>query len=247
MINKIFLIASLSLILIGCQFTETMVLKEDGSGIMNVEMNMNEMMAFGGMGMTDSVMVKFDTIIYVKQFLEQKKDSISKLSKEEQNKLRKLENYMMHVKVNSETAEMIYDISTSFKNVNEANDILNGLEQMLNFMPNSEEELGNPKQEKNSSDIIGVDYSFEKGVFKRDAYIKDKQLHQQQVDSLKQSEVFLAGAGYTLKYTFATPIKRISDSQANLSSDKKTVILTKSFVDYFKNPDLLDLEVEIEE
>ena len=246
MIQKTLFLICFSLVLVGCQFTEKMTLNEDGSGSMSVEVDMSAMMAFGGMGMTDSAMVKMDTIIYMKQFLQEKKDSIASLSKEEQLKLKKLENYNINVKMDSEASEMIYNISTSFKSVSEANDILNGLEQVTNFMPNKNEDSEETKKEQNSPDIIGVNYSFERGVFKRDAYIKDLKLHQQQVDSLKQTEAFLEGTNYTLNYTFPKPIKNVSDPSASLSNGKRTLTLSKSFVDYFKNPDLLDLEVELE-
>src|SRR5690606_7283272 len=114
---KLLFLFALALTVISCQFNETMVLNEDGSGTMSVEVNLNEMMAFGGAAMMDSTHVKLDTLISVKQFLEEKKDSISQLSKTEQEKLKKLENFNIRVKMNSETSEMVYDISTKFKSV----------------------------------------------------------------------------------------------------------------------------------
>lgn len=242
MIKKLLFLSLVSTLFIGCQFTETMVLNEDGSGTMTVEVNMDEMMAMGAMG-GDTEKVKIDTIVKMKDFLEEKKDSISQLSKEDQLKLKKLENYVIHVKMDSEKSEMLYYVSTKFKSVAEANDILNGLEQASNLMPKDADEEA--EKEESSSEIIGVNYSFEKGVFKRDAYIKDKVAHQREVDSLKQSEAFLGTVMYSLKYTFPKSIKKVSDPAATLSIDKKTLTLTKPFVEYFKNPDLLDLEVEV--
>jgi hypothetical protein len=222
-----------------------MVMNEDGSGIMTVEVNLNEMMAFGGQAMADSTIVKMDTIVYMKQFLEEKKDSISKLSVTEQQKLKKLENFNIHIKMDSETSEMVYDISTNFKNISEANDILNGLEQAGNLMPNPDANT-EIKKEEDTPEIVGVNYSFEKGIFKRDAYIKDEKLHQQQVDSMKQAEAFMGSSNYVLKYTFPKKIKKTSNPDAAFSEDKKTVSIQAPFLDYFKNPDLLDLEVELE-
>lgn len=246
MIQKVLFLVTLSLFFISCQFTETMVLNEDGSGTMAVEVNLSEMMAFGGSEMSDSAAVKVDTLIYVRQFLEEKKDSIATLSKEEQLKIKKLENFNIHVKVDSETSEMIYDISTSFKSVNEANDLMNGLGKAGDFVPGMNQDSDEIQKQEDSPDIIGVNYSFIKGVFKRDAYIKDKKLHQKEVDSLIQAEAFLGGAKYMLNYTFPKPIKKVSNPEATLSNSKKTLTLSKTFIDYFKNPDLLDLEVELE-
>ncbi len=243
---KLLFLFTLAFTVISCQFNETMVMNADGSGTMSVEVNLSEMMAFGGATMMDSAQVKVDTVIYIKQFLEEKKDSISKLSKTEQEKLKKLENFNIHMKMNSETSEMVYDISAKFKSISEANDIMNGLEQASNLLPKKDAEPDGMNNDNDTPEIIGVNYSFEKGVFKRDAYIKDEKLHQQQVDSMKQAEAFMGGSNYTLKYTFPRKIKKASNPDAAFSADKKTVTLKKPFMEYFKNPDILDLEVELE-
>ena len=241
--SKLLLLLALALTFVGCQFTETMVM--NGSGTMTVEVNMNEMMAFGGAAVADTVQMKIDTVIKMKEFLEEKKDSISKLSSEEQQQLKKLENFNVHVKMNTETSEMVYDISTNFKSISEANNILNGLERADNFMPGMDSNSEGSKTES-SPEIIGVKYSFEKGIFKRDGFIKDEKLHQQQVDSMKQAEAFMGGSNYTLKYTFPRKIKIASNAEATFSDDKKTITLQKPFMEYFKNPDVLDLEVQLE-
>lgn len=245
MMQKLLFIFVLAFTAISCQFTETMVMNEDGSGTMSVEVNLNEMMAFGGAAVTDSMKMKIDTIVYMKQFLEEKKDSISKLSASEQQKLKKLENFNIHMKMDSETSEMIYDISTQFKNVSEANDILSGLEQAGSLMPDQDANT-EVKKEEDSPEVIGVNYSFKKDVFKRDAYIKDKIMHQQQVDSMQQAEAFMGGSNYKLNYTFPKKIKKTSNPDATFSEDKKTVTVQAPFIEYFKNPDVLDLEVELE-
>ncbi|MEH6763754.1 MAG: hypothetical protein V7655_04570 [Aequorivita antarctica] len=242
---KLLLLFILAFTFVSCQFTETMVMNEDGSGTMRVEVNLNEMMAFGGGAMGDSTVMKMDTIVYMKQFLEEKKDSISKLSITEQQKLKKLENFNIHIKMDSETSEMVYDISTNFKNINEANDMLNGLEQAGNLIPNKDAN-NEIKKEEDSPEVVGVNYSFKNGIFKRDAYIKDEKLHAQQVDSMKQAEAFMGGSNYMLKYTFPKKIKNTSNPDATFSADKKTVSIQAPFLEYFKNPDLLDLEVELE-
>ncbi len=152
MVHKLLCIFVLAISLVSCQFTETMLMNEDGSGTMTIEVNMNEMMSFGGAAVMDSVAVKMDTIISIKQFLEKKKDSISQLSTAEQLKLKKLENFNVHINMNSETSEMVYDISTKFKSISEANDILNGLEQAGNFMPNMD---SNPEEGK-KEEFVGI-------------------------------------------------------------------------------------------
>lgn len=243
---KILFLAILGLVLSSCQFTETMVMNTDGSGTMSMELNLNEMMAFGGMSEMESIEEKVDTIIRMKDFLEEKKDSISKLSKADQLKLKKLENYNLHIKLDSEEKIMKYDISIDFTNVSEANEIMNALEQVDNLSPSSNKEDVESKKQGNP-DIVGVNYSFEKNIFKRDAYIKDQKLHQQQVDSLKQTEAFFAGSLYTLNYTFPKKIKKASNPNAVFSNNKKTIEIRTQFIEYLKDPNLLDLQVELED
>jgi hypothetical protein len=48
----------LAFTIVSCQFTETLVLNEDGSGIMSIEMDMSEMMAFGAMGADTTVILQ---------------------------------------------------------------------------------------------------------------------------------------------------------------------------------------------
>ncbi len=51
-----------------CQFTETMVLNEYGSGTMTLGMDLTEMMAFSGDLSQDSTFVKMDTVVSFKSF-----------------------------------------------------------------------------------------------------------------------------------------------------------------------------------
>lgn len=246
MVRKFIFLLLVATTAISCQFTETMVMQPDGSGTMSVEINLNEMMAFGGSSLQDSLPTKLDTIVYMKKFLEEKKDSIAQLSAEEQRKLKKLEPFSFHLKMDSEASEMIYEVSTSFKDVNQANDIMNGMQQIGNVMPDPDKNT-EVKTEKDAPEIIGVNYSFSQNTFVRDAYIKDEKAHQREVDSMKQTEAFLGGSNYTLKYTFPRKIKSSSNPDATFSLDGKTLVIKKPFIDYFKNPDLLDLEVVLEE
>ena len=88
MLYRAIFILFVALTFVSCQITETMELNEDGTGRMSIEMDMSEVMAFGGM-IEDSTITRMDTIISMREILEEKKDSISQLSKKEQAKLKK--------------------------------------------------------------------------------------------------------------------------------------------------------------
>lgn len=243
-LKKVSLLVCLTLVLSSCQFTETLVLNEDGSGRMNIEMNMNELMAFGG-NEADSIVSKIDTIISMKQFLAEKKDSISQLPKEEQASLKRMENYNIHMIMDSETKEMLFNIYTDFTNIEEANDLMMGLDKTSSLMPGVNN-ASSVEGEESTDNVMGVAYSYKKGKFSRDAFIKDKVRHQQQVDSMKNTESFMSSMVYKLKYTFPRKIVKSSIEDATFSLDGKTIEVERSFVDYFKNPDILDLELEFE-
>ena len=234
----------LTISLVGCQFTETIVFNEDNSGTMSIEMDMGEMMAFGG-EFKDSIATKKDTIIFIKDILEEKKDSISKLPEAEQQKLRRMENYKMRMKMDSEKNELLFNLAVDFKSIEKANGLLEGFGDSMSLMPSTGEDLKFDSDQA-SSDAIAVDYSFKRGKFKRDAYIKDKEKHKMQVDSLKGSETWLQNMKYTLKYTFPRKIVKSSIEDATYSLDAKTIEVTRSFVAYMKDPNVLDLEIELE-
>ena len=238
---------SLAILIVNCQFTETMELNEDGTGRMTIEMDLGEMMAFTDEIEKDSVATKLDTVIQMKDFLEEKRDSISQLTEEKQKQLKKMENYNLHMIVDTDKSEMKFNIFSDFKDVVEVNDLFRGLEQTATLMPGIDDNENENEQKEDSKDIIGVSYSYKKGRFKRDAYIKDEEMHQREVDSMKSVESFMSSMKYRLKYTFPRKIKYASVENASYSLDGKTIEVVAGFIDYFKDPDVLDLEIELEE
>lgn len=241
-------VAILAITLVSCQFTETLVMNEDGTGTMAISMDLSEMMAFSGEMAQDSSMVKQDTIVSFKDLLEQKKDSIAQLPMVEQKRLKAMENYKMKMVTDPETNKMVIDIFTDFKNISEANDLMKGFDQSQNIIPGMSNDTPTEGEEtKEEPDVIGVSYSYENGKFKRDAYIKDIAAHKAQVDSLKNAESFMTGISYKVKYTFPRKIKSTSVEDATFSLDGKTLELQRSFLAYLKDPDVLDIEVELED
>ncbi len=243
MLQKSIFLLVLIFTLVSCQFTETMVLNEDGSGSISISMDLSEMMAFSGEMMTDSTITKMDTIIPFKTILEEEKDSIAQLSDREQKRLKELENYNIRLLTDPEINQMVIDIFTDFKDVSEANDLMKAFDETDEFIPGMKME-GNDSSGNETN--VGVTYSFKKGVFKRDSYILDPEKYQMQMDSIKDVESFMSGMTYKLKYTFPKKIKKSSVEDATYSLDGKTIEMERSFIDYIKNPDIMDLEVELE-
>ena len=114
MLRKIISLLMLVFTLVSCQFTETMVIDDKGHGRMSLAIDLSDMMEMmGGMG-EDSTMVKTDTIITFKSILEEKKDSIAQLPKEEQKRLKKMEGYIIHFTIDPDHKKSVIEIVTDF-------------------------------------------------------------------------------------------------------------------------------------
>ncbi|PQB05005.1 hypothetical protein [Aureitalea marina] len=246
MIYRFFFALALVLVASSCQFVETMEVREDGSGKIAVSMDMSEMMTLSQLAQ-DSTLTKTDTIIRMRDFLEQKKDSIATLPAEEQKRLKELEDFSFRTYMDPDGGKMDIEVFTEFDRVDEIGDLMAAFEKSGDFMSGFSQDENSQSAGDSSEGLIGVKFSMKNGVFKRDAFIRDPQKHKQQMDSVASAESFLEGMRYTLRYTFPKRIKNASAKDAKLSLDGKTIEVDRSFLAYFKDPDILDLEVELED
>ncbi|RPG38603.1 MAG: hypothetical protein CBB72_000800 [Muricauda sp. TMED12] len=237
------LVATLIVLSASCNFTEEIHLKEDGSGKLSINFDGSEMMDMAGDELAKTNEKPIDSIISFKDFLEEKKDSIAQLPKEEQEKLKKLEPFNMRMVMDPEKKVMMFDLFSEFKNVNEVNDAFSAFQDASSLGPNASPQTGKMKPSEQATE---VNYTFKKNKFTRTAKIVDQELFQQQVDSLQSAEMFLSGSTYTLKYHFPKKIKSTTVEEATFSQDGKTLIYEVNFLDLMKDPSVLDLEVELE-
>lgn len=246
MFKKLCLLVVLAVTLVSCQFSETMILNEDGTGRMSLTMDMSEMMAM--MPMQDTLDMKMDSVMSFKKLFEEMEDSIAKLPKAEQERLKLLESYQMRILMDPEKQKMEYEIFTDFKSVAEANNLMEGLNTSESMSVSPMGNNSTPKEKKEAQEQpTAVKFTYENNVFKRDAYIKDAKAFAKMSDSLQALESFMEDAMYSVKYTFPKKIKSVSIEDAKISNDGKTVTFQKSFFAYMKNPDELDVEIILEE
>nr|WP_321236002.1 hypothetical protein [uncultured Psychroserpens sp.] len=242
----------LTLMLTSCQFSENIYINEDGSGKMEFTMDASEMMemvAEMGDGESAKGMDKaMDSTIVFKDFIEEHKDSISTLSAEDQQKIKALEDFKMHMVMNPETKKMVFDLSTDFKNANELQDMFKAMSQVGDLNKGAAASPGgNPMGGMATDNTTDVQYSFDGSVFKRSAKIIDQEKHAQAVDSLGQAAMMFGSSKYKINYHFPRPVKSISKEGAMYSEDRKTVTLEVGFMDVLADPELLDFEVVLED
>ncbi|MDW5287611.1 hypothetical protein [Formosa sp. PL04] len=234
------------LILSSCEFSENIYINEDGSGKMSFEFDGSQLMQMGGESVGDTADVVLDSTIVFKDFLEAKKDSIATLPKAEQEQLKALENFKMHMLMDPNTKQMVIDINTDFKNVDELEDmfkVLNKANELNDKGSAKTSPLGNMGVTEGSE----VYYSYKENVFKRTVKVTDPELLQATKDSLADTEMILAASTYTLNYHFPKKIKSVSLKNVMFSEDHKSFSAELSFKDYVTNPESLNVEVVLED
>lgn len=236
-------IAAIIFLAASCNFTEEIHLQEDGSGKLSINFYGSEMMDMAGEELAKTNEKPIDSIISFKDFLEEKKDSIAQLPEEEQERLKKLERFNMHMVMDPEKKTMIFDLFSDFKNINEVNDAFAAFQDASSIGANANPQQGQMKPTEQPTE---VNYTFKKKKFTRTARIVDQALFQQQLDSMQGAEMFLSGSTYTLKYHFPKKIKSTTAKEATFSQDGKTLIYEVNFLDMMKDPSVLDLEVVLE-
>ncbi|MES2240704.1 MAG: hypothetical protein V4497_10655 [Bacteroidota bacterium] len=250
---KLYKLLSLSLLfatLTSCNFTENIDVQADGTGKFSLEMDGSGFMAMAGdqalKGMNTKKDTKsIDSTFSFKQIFEAKKDSIAKLSPEQQTALKKLENFVMNIKMNPEAKQFLFSMNTPFKSVKELDGVMESMSSLKDLKGKSEKKdnpaamlsgLGN-----NNSKLS---FSYDGKNFIRKAIIAKEQLKKIAADSTGMAKMVFASSKYTLKYHFPKAVKSVSNPDALFSADRKTITVEYPFTDYSENPEKLNLNVE---
>lgn len=228
---------------VACNFTEEIYFNEDGTGKMSISFDGGEMMQM--LPSTDSTQLDkaIDSTLVFKDLLRDKKDSISQLSTEQQAKLKRLEPFSLHMKVEPENGIMNFDMYTDFKDVSEVNDAFNAFQNASSVGPIAG---GQSMPENVADETTEVNYSFKKNKFKRETVILNQEMFEKNIDSLASAEMILSSSTYTFKYHFPKRVKSTNIEEATFSMDGKTMIHEVNFLDMMKDPESLLIEVELE-
>tara|TARA_R110002051_G_scaffold325001_1_gene425166 strand:+ start:39623 stop:40360 length:738 start_codon:yes stop_codon:yes gene_type:complete len=228
---------------VACNFTEEIYFNGDGSGKMSISFDGGELLQM--LPETDSTQLEkaIDSTLVFKDLLRDKRDSISQLSAKQQAKLKRLEPFSLHMKVEPENGIMNFNMFTDFKEVSEVNDAFNAFQNASSVGPIA----GGKSLPDNATDeTTKVNYSFKKNKFKRETIILNQELFKQSIDSLSSAEMFLSSSTYTFKYHFPKRVKSTNIEEATFSMDGKTMIHEVNFLDMMKNPESILIEVELE-
>jgi len=237
--KTLLLFISTTVLLTSCMFTEEIHVRNDGSGSYSFKVDMSEMMnSLGEMSPKDSLKKSevLDTIVFFKDILEENKDSIAKLDKEDQEIIQALEDLKLHMQVDEEKGKMLLDFKLDYKDISE---LKNMQEKIVKAQALNEKK----KEDKSMPSNSEVDYSFNGKTFSRKVTLKN--LSDEQLTEVKEASSFLEGGTYRVIYHFEKKIKSVSFKNALISDDKKTMTIEIPMDSIIKNPKLLDFEVKL--
>lgn len=232
-----------------CQFTENIYINEDGSGRVSFSMDGSELMDMMGEEMAKEDEKVIDSTVSFKNLFDKERDSISKLPKAQQKKLKNLEKFNMHMLMDPKEKKMNMDLYADFKSVNELQDMFAAMNTAGNMDKNKKSPAagaGNPLSSLGSDGITETNYSFKNNTFKRLVTVLDKQKMDSIQQNLGQAKMMFSASNYTLKYHFPRKIKSVSIENAVISEDGKSFTAEINFMEYLQNPETLNVEVELE-
>ncbi|MFV8368189.1 hypothetical protein [Flavobacterium sp. LB2R40] len=241
--NKIYALLLLGLLATSCQITETIHLNQDGTGKIEIESLRDEHSYMQLAGENYSKEEKFEDTSYVfKDFITKYSETFSKLPASEKAIFQKYATVNVHIKKSSYEKEFRTTISQNFNTIQEVADLYKTEEYA--------DDIENNYALVAEEHYYSVSYVFDGNVFKRIVKITDAVELKKQQDKIQgyktQVSKFKITQPYILKYHFPRKIKTISNSNAKISEDRKSLELQFLIADCLVNPESINLEVVLE-
>lgn len=241
-IHRILCIVFLSLAVVSCKFSENIYINENGSGKVEFIFDGSDLMQMAGDEMKQGGEQAVDSTFYINDLLEERKDSIAALSPEEQARLYAMKDISVHMVMNPESGEFTFTMYKDFANVNDLQDMFASMNELKSLGGDNGAPGGLPV----SSGGTQLKYSYTGKKFTRTVKIVNEELFEQKKDSLGEMAMMFGSSTYTLNYHFPKKVKKVSNANAVIGDDKKSVTIEYSFVDFMNDPESLNVEVEFE-
>lgn len=233
----------LVLFLTSCQITETIYLNQDGTGKIETESLRDEHSYMQLAGENYSKEEKFEDTTYVfKDFITKYSETFSKLPISEKAVFQKYANVNVHIKKSSFEKEFRTTITQNFNKISAVADLYKTQE----YADDLEHNYALTAEEH----YYSVNYTFDGSLFKRIVKITDEVELKKQQDKISELKTraanFKINQPYVLKYHFPRKIKSVSNANAKISDDKKSLELQFLISDCLQNPESTNLEVILE-
>ena len=278
------------LFLTSCAITETFEIKEDRSGKFRYDIDMSQVMEMAGnLGTEEPSKSKkkkskknrevaskdLDTTFTFQSIFDEKRDSIAKLPIEEQQKLKRLEKFTIHMVMNEAEKKFVYSMYADFDSIDELMEMLSPMQTMQSIGGGG---TSNPMAESASEalkDDSKTSYFYDGKVFKKivapgsfanalkqEMENVEEEINEEsgeEIDDATEEEIdesldkmtesmgmIFEQSSYKMIYRFPKPVKSITFENAQFSADRKTVTVDIAMDDYMEHPEKLSFEVVFE-
>lgn len=231
------------LLFASCQITETITIKPDGTGTIEVVELRDENSYMQVAGENYSREEAFQDTTYVfEEYIAKYNETFLKYTPEEQQLFKRYANVKAHLKKSSFEKEFRNTFTQNFSKVAEIADLYK-TEDYANDLKNNYALTAENHYYK-------IDYSFDGKVFKRLVSVTNPEQLQKEKDQLKNIDPKYASLkltqSYVLRYHFPHKIKSVSNQKAVIGLDKKTMTLEFKLSDCMQNPEITNLKVVLE-
>lgn len=263
--KKIILLFAIICSFTSCNVTESIVFNENGSGQFLVTYEMGEAMKTmtAAMGGEDSDSDKkkggevMDTTMVFADIMETYKDSVAALPEEKRLAMEAVKDMFMKMKMDEDAGIMDMGIGLNFNSIDDLKDINEKIKKVQSL--NSQgDQVGSMKENSPLGNFFGSDdnktgYILTENNFSRvtKLNISEEQAEEAMTELFDETNEsnqefieYFENAFYTVKLTFPKAIKTISVEGAEFSKDRRTVTYKTNWIEYLKNPKLLDVNVE---
>lgn len=240
------------IILTSCEIVQETKFESNGSGKYSLGFNLSEMMKMGNNTKEGKNNKQLDTLINFSSFLELKKDSISKLSKEKQDKIKQLENFSLYIKADSVSKKFEMKINYDFDDISELKlfgEKLKGQNiKELELLSNKTKSM--KKEKDNSVPDFNKYYNttFNKELFS--VKLNSEGL----AETLKNKDTTMTKDNpmadmikFKSRYFFPYKIKSVNNQNVRILPDFKGIEITGNLFEINNNPNYFDLNVEFEQ
>ncbi len=233
----------LLMILTSCHVSETIVIDENGAGTIETEEVRDEYsymkIAGENYGKEENYQ---DTLYKFNDIINKYNANFVRFSNNEKETLLKYKDVEVVINKNSYTKDFRTRIFQRFDKVEDVADLY----KTEDYCEDLEKNYAMSPEEH----YYHISYTFDGTVFNRKVKITNKENHEKksfEIDNLKsQFSRFKINETYLLNYNFPKKIKSISNSNAKISSDRKSMKLQFVLSECLQNPEITNLEVVLE-
>lgn len=227
-----------------CHVTETIKIAKDGTGTIETEELRDEDSYLKITGENYSKEETYqDTTYLFKDIIKKYEANFSKLITSEKDLLSKYNDVEVSIKKNSYAKEFVTRIYQKFEKIENVPDFYK--------IENYKDDLKYNYSIAAEEHYFSLSYSFDGTVFRRIVKITNKQTQAQKTEEISEMLSHLVklkiNQTYVLNYTFPRKIKYVSNLDAKISEDKKSINLKFLLSDCAKNPDITNLEIVLED